>query len=287
MNSQSYSFFLDSLSRTQLLTPEEEITLARDVQAWLEVEKASKPTLTQKRIIRAGREAYDRFFSANLKLVVHVAQKYKNRTLSLTVEDLIQEGCMGLAQAIRKFDPERGYKFSTYGYWWIRQAIQRSIENSDRLIRLPVIGFQVVCKLRHFRVQFEGEHGRTPTIAECAEHTGVSPDYLRSYLAHADGTISLDNRMGRQGDSTTLLDFVAADQASPTAVVERECDSTQLDDILSVLPEDDQELLSNFYGLAGRPQMSLDELGERLSINKESVRYRKAKIINKLRRKAA
>ena len=201
--------FLNSASRTDLLTAEEEITLARQIQGWLSVEKEEHLTKEQRRTIKLGRAAYQRFFQANIKLVVYIAKKYAHNTDSMTIDDLIQEGCIGLSHGIRKFDPERGYKFSTYGYWWIKQSIHRAIEMTDKMVRLPVNARHLMHRIRKYQTHCLAEHGKMPTAQECAEHAGVSLECLKYYMMHNGGTISLDAYIRRNEANSTYIDVVA------------------------------------------------------------------------------
>ena len=154
---------LTAAGRAPLLTAEEEILLGRRVQALMRLleDKPDGPyTSAEQRTLRLGKRAKERMITANIRLVVHVAKKYIHRIQTLTLADLIQEGSIGLIRGVEKFDPERGYKFSTFGYWWVRQGISRAITQNDRVIRLPIAAVEALNKLRGFVPAFVQEHGR-------------------------------------------------------------------------------------------------------------------------------
>ena len=163
MASDGFTQYIKDIVRYPLLTKEQEILLSRQVQAWIGNEEATKKE------IRVGRRAYEKLINCNLRLVVSIAKRYTPHARRSEMFDIVQEGNMGLAHGIKKFDPERGYALSTYVYWWIRQSITRFLSTHDRMIRLPSHAVEILGKLRHWKPVFEGERGRPPTLEECAE----------------------------------------------------------------------------------------------------------------------
>ena len=217
---ESIQFILNTAGRYPLLTPSQELLYGRHVMEWVEIENIPQSELTpdQRRIARRGRKAYEKFYLCNLRLVISIAKRYTMAVNHLTFEDLFQEGCIGLSTAIKKFDPTRGYKFSTYSYWWVRQAITRAIGHHDRHIRLPGAALDMIRVLAKFVPEYKAKHGRMPSHEECMEATGVKTlETLKCYLQHTGGCSSLDVRAkGRdEKDADTILDLQAADAPNP------------------------------------------------------------------------
>ena len=197
--------YLAEIGRYPLLTKSQEIMLARQVAIWVADDNL---TAKQRRI---GRRAYEKLMNCNLRLVVSIAKKFRNRVGKAEMLDLIQEGNIGLSHGIKKFDPERGYALSTYVYWWIRQSISRYVSCSDRLIRLPSHAVEMMAKLRMWTPQFEQEFGRMPTLAECAEYCSTTPARMRMYMDNAHDSISLDAQVSATDGDSTLMYLVAGD----------------------------------------------------------------------------
>lgn len=283
----TFSEFLDSIGRYPLLSTAEEIELARLVQAWLPLRNATNLTKAQQRTARLGRRAYDKFFCCNLRLVVFVAKRSLVKAKTMTIDDLVQEGCMGLARSIEKFDPERGYKFSTYAYWWIRQAVARSMEAQDRVIRLPVNGVHTLAKLRKFSLFFYKEHGRYPNKAECMTHCDVSEHLFNAYVAHADGCASLNAKITEENNSNELLDVVVDHEHSVGMDVEQTLLTEDLRRWMLSLSHDEKELLIRRYGLETGVGLSLQDLGDSMHLSREAVRHKELVILRKLRMQTA
>jgi RNA polymerase primary sigma factor len=188
--------YLDSLSRYPLLTAEQEIELGRQVIYLQDLQAIDNPTPEQRRAIKRGKRARERFIQANLRLVVDIAKRYRQHRRSLELIDLIQEGNIGLARAVEKFDPSKGYKFSTYAYWWIRQAIQHAIQWSDFIVRLPLPIHNRLIKLSRAREELFRELGRNPTLAEIAERLGIEINILLDAIRRTQYTTSLDEPVG-------------------------------------------------------------------------------------------
>lgn len=201
--------YLNSIARYPLLTPQQEIQLGRRVAKWKELKDLERSLTTQeRRELRSGERARQRFMQSNLQLVVHVARKYSRRnTQTLDMLDLIQEGNIGLARAVELFDYTRGYKFSTYAYWWIRQAIGRALIQYDPIIRLPLGVHEMLIKINKTAQQFAQEHGRTATMAELAAMLEVEPAAISDTLKQAYRVTSLDKPA--QDESSSILDFIA------------------------------------------------------------------------------
>ena len=201
--------YLNSIARYPLLTPQQEIQLGRRVSKWRELKDLERPLTTQeRRELRSGERARQKFMQSNLQLVVHVARKYSRRnTQTLDMLDLIQEGNIGLARAVELFDYTRGYKFSTYAYWWIRQSIGRALIQYDPIIRLPLGVHEMLIKLNKTAQAFAQEHGRTATMAELAAVLDVTPKVISDTLQQSYRVTSLDKPA--QDESSNILDIIA------------------------------------------------------------------------------
>ncbi|MFZ9288307.1 MAG: sigma-70 family RNA polymerase sigma factor [Vulcanococcus sp.] len=270
----SLEWLLSNAGRYPLLTPEEELLLGRRVQEWMAIRSVENPTPAQRKIARAGRRAYNRFFTGNIRLVVHLAKKLKARSLKLEYVDMIQDGCIALARAIELFDPTRGYKFSTYAYWWIRQGINRGIAEHDRTIRVPSYVLEILPKLKQWISDYQIHHGRQPSIEELAEEFDVSaPETMRRYLIAATDAGSL-NCMARpnEEDSNELIDLVGGDPADAEEAHEIE---HEIDRMLACIDQLDPaavEVLFNRFGLnEDRVPLTTAETGRALGITRHAV----------------
>jgi len=212
MASDSISSYLNEIGRHRLLTADEEITLARQVQRGLELEKKEEPlTPRERRELRLGKKAKERMIVHNLRLVVNVAKKYTKllRNGGLAFEDLIQEGTLGLDRAVDLFDPTKGYKFSTYSYWWIRQAITRAIHTHARAIRLPINTHELIGRIQRFTAEFTADEGRAPTYPEIAEAVETSPERVAQVLqCHTTTTCCSLDVISPEG-TNSLIDLIA------------------------------------------------------------------------------
>jgi RNA polymerase sigma factor (sigma-70 family) len=207
--------YLNQIGKIPLLTAAEEIELGHAIQKMIAVQ-TDQPSKEEQRILRIGRRAKERMIKGNLRLVVGVAKKYKHLTNRLTMHDLVQEGNIGLIRAVELFDPARGYKFSTYAYWWIRQGIMRSIQVQDRMIKLPTGAGDALRKVRSFTLEYQAQHGRTPSIAECAEIAGVTERAMKDYLAASIDAGSLDAKIKTNGhdDASSWIEMISCDGPS-------------------------------------------------------------------------
>jgi RNA polymerase nonessential primary-like sigma factor len=289
--------YLRDIGRVPLLSHEQEITLGRQVQELVALEeleqelemraggakpdheqlaKAAQLTPQQlKKRLRSGQRAKERMVAANLRLVVSVAKKYTKRNMELL--DLIQEGTIGLVRGVEKFDPTRGYKFSTYAYWWIRQGITRAIAEKSRTIRLPIHITETLNKLKKGQRELSQELGRTPTVTELAEFVELPEEEVKDLLCRARQPVSLETKVG-DGDDTELLDLLAADGTQPEELVDGECLRSDMRDLLEQLPDLQCRVLKMRYGIpcADVPEpdepMSLTGIGRILGMSRDRVR---------------
>jgi RNA polymerase sigma factor (sigma-70 family) len=269
--------YFSELGKVRLLTAEDEVRLAKTIEAGREAQEkldAGEVEHRQEleRLAREGQEAFDHFVAANLRLVVSVAAQFSKRS-TLDLGELIQEGNLGLLRAVEKFDWRRGYKFSTYATWWIRQAIQRGVAGSERTIRLPVALHDALVKVRAASARLESELGREATIEELAKATRLSPAKVVRALEGDHSMTSLDRPVGFDSDASDLGEFVAvAEDAPAEEVVERHFVEGLFDIARKQLDERSWYVLTRRYGLDGRDALTLDALGRELGLSRESVR---------------
>lgn len=262
---ETFSRYLREIARYPLLTKDQEILLARSVQTWLHTKD---PTLRQ---VKAGKRAYQKLINCNLRLVVSIAKRYTNRCRRTEMFDIVQEGNMGLAHGIKKFDPERGYALSTYVYWWIRQSITRYLSTHDRMIRLPSHAVEMLGKLRNWKPQFEGEFGRPPTLEECAEFCRTSPTRLREYLDKANDAISLDGFVKSTHDDVMLIDSVT-DGYDLFDDVQWDIDVEQVNKLMEDLNDKEKYIVSSSFALHGGDTKTFQAMGRELGISRERTR---------------
>ena len=271
MSGDIVGWYLGNIGRIPLLTAEQEIILGKQIAEGLELEDIESPTPAQQRKIRAGKRAFDKMFTANLRLVVALANKYKRRVKTLDFEDLLQEGNLGLQIAVRKFDYSRGYKFSTYAYWWIRQGITRAIAEKSRTIRLPIHITEMLNKLKKGQRELSQELGRTPTITELAAFVELPEDDVKDLMCRARQPVSLEMKVG-DGDDTELLELLSGDGELPSDQVEEECLKGDLRSLLGQLPHLQEQVLRMRYGMDGEDPMSLTGIGRVLGMSRDRVR---------------
>jgi RNA polymerase nonessential primary-like sigma factor len=300
--------YLRDIGRVPLLTHEQEITLGRQVQELMALEEleqeltmragGSAPSTAElaaaaglsapllRRRLQAGRRAKERMVAANLRLVVSVAKKYTKRNMELL--DLIQEGTIGLVRGVEKFDPTRGYKFSTYAYWWIRQGITRAIAEKSRTIRLPIHITETLNKLKKGQRELSQTLGRTPTVTELAEFVELPEEEVKDLLCRARQPVSLETKVG-DGEDTELLELLAGDEELPEERVDGECLKGDLRALLEQLPELQGRVLKMRYGIPspdlaeGEEPMSLTGIGRILGISRDRVRNLERDALARLR----
>ena len=288
-SSDPVSWYLSTIGRIPLLTAAEEIELGNQVQAMMAfTEDGSKDfkvedlTTKQRRMLRIGRRAKERMMKANLRLVVSVAKKYQGKGLELL--DLIQEGSLGLERAVEKFDPTRGYKFSTYAFWWIRQSMTRAIACQSRTIRLPVHLSERLTTIRKVSLDLAHKLGAMPNRLEISEAMDIPVEELDSLLRQALTTSSLDAPVNGEEGRSFLGDLIADSSADePLDIVEQRIHHEQLGRWLSHLSEQEQNVLRLRFGLEGNERHTLAEIGRMMEVSRERVRQVELKALRKLR----
>src|SRR6266542_1008630 len=281
--------YLKAIGRTSLLTAEQEVDLAKRIEAGLYAEYKLEEAETLDEGVRAeleavaadGRRAKAHMLEANLRLVVSVAKKYSDRGLSLL--DVVQEGNLGLIRAVEKFDYTKGYKFSTYAMWWIRQAIQRGFADSARTIRLPVHVLEMLSKLSRVERDMHQRLGREPTPEELAVELDRTPDQIEELLRTSRQPISLDSTIGEDGETSIgdLIEDVDAPEASE--LVDRQLMAEQLRSALDALTPREATIMAMRFGLYDGNQHTLDEIGRALGLTRERIRQLEKQSLSKLR----
>ena len=272
--------YLREIGRVPLLTAEEEVKLARRMERGKD--EQCKPAVSRDyRIIEDGEEAQRRLTEANLRLVVSVAKKYIGRGMSLL--DLIQEGNIGLIRAVEKFDYTKGYKFSTYATWWIRQAITRAIADQARTIRIPVHMVETINRLIRISRRLLQDLGREPTSEEIAEQMEISPEKVREIIKVSQEPVSLETPIGEEDDSH-LGDFIEDHTAlAPADAASHQLLKEQVEDVLDSLTERERKVLQLRFGLDDGRSRTLEEVGKEFHVTRERIRQIEAKALRKLR----
>ncbi|HEX2418520.1 MAG TPA: sigma-70 family RNA polymerase sigma factor [Micromonosporaceae bacterium] len=281
--------YLHEISKTPLLDAAEEVELSKTVEAGLYAQHLLDHNQTPQGVTRAELEALDRlgrtaketFVKANLRLVVSIARRYVRSGMPML--DLIQEGNTGLVRAVEKFDYQRGFKFSTYATWWIRQAISRAIAQQERTVRLPVHLVEDVNRMRNAARQYTREHGQDPEPEQLADALGVPTARILELIRWSQDTVSLDTPVGDDGD-THLGDLVAdSDEPSPEDVVLAGLERERLETLLARLDERSAGIVRARYGLEDGREHSLTEVAQRFSLSRERIRQLEIQALGRLR----
>ena len=276
--------YLKEIGRTPLLKAEEEVKLATQIKAMLSLMDKENLTPEEKKIVRLGQTATQKMVQANLRLVVSVAKKYQNRGLSML--DLIQEGSIGLMRAAEKFDAAKGYKFSTYSYWWIRQAMTRAIANHARTIRLPIHITQDLNKIKKATRQLSQKLGRKPTEQEIATELNMDLKKLRSLVRSARITKLQSLNVTIDDNQTELEQILADDSASPSDFVASQEIRTQIEELLHTLSPKQRDVITLRYGLRDGKTMTYEQIGNACGISRERVRQIQNKAMKLLKQRA-
>ncbi|MBD6620614.1 RNA polymerase sigma factor, RpoD/SigA family [Komarekiella sp. 'clone 1'] len=281
--------YLKQIGRYPLLSPSQEIAYAREVQQMIAIEQATEqqaqqlnrqPTNSElaatlgkteaeiTQILNQGQRAKQKMVIANLRLVVSIAKKYQNRNLEFP--DLIQEGALGLQRSIEKFDPNRGYKLSTYAYWWITQAITRAIAEKSRVIRLPIHLNERLNKIKNQERELSQSLGRRPTVTEIAESLKLKPSLIRESLNVSKNPVSLEMRVGAERE-TELINILPIPENSPSDQINQEFLYQDLSKLLALLNPKQREVLTLRFGLGDERPMSVNQIAKRLKLSRERV----------------
>jgi len=278
----SLGAFMNEAGRYELLDTSQEIELSRRIQRWKELkDKEGELTKKERRSIRSGIRAKERLIKCNLRLVLHVSRKYTYKLGNGALEhaDLIQEGIFGLSRAAELFDGTKGYKFSTYAYWWIRQSMSRAIETYDRCVRIPTNALQKLNKARKVQNEYMQEHGQPATLEYIAKEIHMDIDFLRIAIERSAYHTSLDSHSIEDGSA--LIDLMKSDEC-----LYEQADQThehdKLHQALATLNDEDYEIIKNLYGLEGVPAQTMRELAGAKSRCRERIRQKRNRALNKL-----
>jgi RNA polymerase nonessential primary-like sigma factor len=290
--------YLRDIGRIPLLEHDEEILLGRKVQRLMEIKACEDLANTAtnedlagvlgmtvkdlKREIRDGEKAKDKMVTANLRLVVSVAKKYTKRNMDLL--DIIQEGTIGLVRGVEKFDPGRGYKFSTYAYWWIRQGITRAIAEKSRAIRLPIHVTENLNKLKKAQRELSQLNGEIPNVFELSEYLNLSVDEIKDLMCKARQPTSLEIKIGENRD-TALIDLLEDKTQLPDLLLEQQFIKEDIRDLIDDLPEMQAAVISMRYGIGDEmlEPMSMTAIGQILNMSRDRVRTLEHKALKALR----
>ena len=288
--------YLQDIGRVDLLTQEQELTLARLVQRREQLLREGDPDKDQpgkgepgkdeladkerRLTLHRGKRAKERMIQANLRLVVSVAKKYQRRGMDLL--DLVQEGTLGLERAVERFDPTRGFRFSTYAYWWIRQGITRALASQSRTIRLPVHITEKLNRIKRAQRELSARLGRLPCVAEIAQELNLSEALIRETLLQLPKPVSLEARVGKEQDMQ-LGDLLEDGHGTPEQELAREQLHNDLEALLEDLSSREAEVIRQRFGLGDDTPRSLTEIGAAMQLSRERVRQIESRALLKLR----
>jgi len=298
LTGDSVRSYLRDIGRIPLLEHDEEILLGRQVQRMMEIKacedllgEITKEDLAKaldittkelRRELRDGERAKDKMVTANLRLVVSVAKKYTKRNMELL--DIIQEGTIGLVRGVEKFDPGRGYKFSTYAYWWIRQGITRAIAEKSRAIRLPIHITENLNKLKKAQRELSQMNGQMPNVFELSDHLGLTVDEIKDLMCKARQPTSLEIKIGENRD-TALIDLLEDETQLPENILETQYIKEDIRELIAELPEMQAAVISMRYGIGEEmlEPMSMTAIGQVLNMSRDRVRTLEHKALRALR----
>ena len=297
ISGDSVRAYLKDIGRIPLLEHSEEIILGRKVQRLMEIQDKKKELnfnneeladhlgisiIQLKRELRDGTKAKDKMVTANLRLVVSVAKKYTKRNMELL--DIIQEGTIGLVRGVEKFDPGRGYKFSTYAYWWIRQGITRAIAEKSRAIRLPIHVTENLNKLKKAQRELSQLNGEMPNVFQLSEYLNLTVDEIKDLMCKARHPTSLEIKIGENRD-TALIDLLEDENQLPDLLLERAFIKEDVQELINELPEMQAAVISMRYGIGDSclEPMSMTAIGQMLNMSRDRVRTLEQKAIRNLR----
>ena len=288
--------YLQDIGRVDLLTQEQELTLARLVQRREQLLREGNPDKDEpgkgelgkdeqadkerRLTLHRGKRAKERMIQANLRLVVSVAKKYQRRGMDLL--DLVQEGTLGLERAVERFDPTRGFRFSTYAYWWIRQGITRALASQSRTIRLPVHITEKLNRIKRAQRELSARLGRLPCVAEIAQELNLSEALIRETLLQLPKPVSLEARVGKEHDMQ-LGDLLEDGHGTPEQELTREQLHNDLEALLEDLSSREAEVIRQRFGLVDDTPRSLTEIGTAMQLSRERVRQIESRALLKLR----
>ena len=278
--------YLQDIGRVDLLTQEQELTLARLVQRREQLLREGEPDKDEladkerRLTLHRGKRAKERMIQANLRLVVSVAKKYQRRGMDLL--DLVQEGTLGLERAVERFDPTRGFRFSTYAYWWIRQGITRALASQSRTIRLPVHITEKLNRIKRAQRELSARLGRLPCVAEIAQELNLSEALIRETLLQLPKPVSLEARVGKEQDMQ-LGDLLEDGHGTPEQELAREQLHNDLEALLEDLSSREAEVIRQRFGLVDDTPRSLTEIGAAMHLSRERVRQIESRALLKLR----
>lgn len=290
---------LADVTRTPMLTCDEEIILGNQIQRMMQIfrdnnieENISQVNLEesiknlspqQRKVIKVGLKARDRMILANMRLVVTVVKKTKTAQIHLSTQDLIQEGTIGLARAAEKFEPGRGYKFSTYAYWWIKQGIIRATEYQEKVIRVPSNVQKLDRQIKDARSKLSLSLDREPTVSEIAAELGESVEKIKKTIAVSMSIISLDCLVNQNDGQTTLIELIPAEGGEDIEEMESNLEKLSfMLTLISALPDDEQNIVKQRYGIDCKP-CSIKEIAESNGITEQAVRQKQQKITHKIK----